>query len=100
MKIEVLHSQWGADDQVFPGGVTEIDKPSKQLLKHAAAAEAAGAIKVTASKEERAKMGDHVEPDSVSLKVQEKAQDTGAWQIGNLMQHELDVELGNPTGAV
>ncbi len=100
MKIEVLYSQWGADGQTFAGGIHEIEKPSRTLLKHVAVAEAAGVVKVTASKDERSKMGDHVEPDSVSLKIQEKAQAEGDWQVGNLMQHELDVANNAPTGAV
>ncbi len=88
MKIEVLISNWNG----LAGGIHEIEKPSRELLSHAAAAEAAGIIKVTADSETRAKLGKHIESQAESEKVYERAQETGAWHEGQAIQAELDAK--------
>lgn len=75
-------SQWAHEDTVVTGRVT-IDKPSAKLLKAVAAAEAAGVLKVKASKDERARMAGAVESDADSLKAQQKAMADGSWHRGN-----------------
>ena len=84
MKIEVLTTQWAYDGGVLPGGVHDVEKPSKLLLEQAALAESVGSIKVSASAEERAKMKAAIQPDSESLKHLEKAQSNSTWHEGNL----------------
>lgn len=100
MRIEVIYSVWGADGTDYPGGVHEIAKPTAKLLKLAAAAEAAGVVRVTASKDERTKMRTHVESQSDSEAAYAKAQESGAWQEANVAQHLMDVAQGAPTGSV
>lgn len=91
LRFEVSGSQWAADEQVFGGGVHEIARPTKKLLRLVAAAEAAGAIRVlAASKEHRAALKGHVESQAESEKAYAKAQADGRWQEGNLLQYEVD----------
>lgn len=95
MQIEVLVTQWSAEGKTFGGGVHEIEKPAKKLLGLAAAAEAAGSIRVTASKDERAAMSAAVEAQGESEKKYAEAQRDGRWHEGNHTQFVLDVEQGN-----
>jgi hypothetical protein len=105
VRIEVLTTQWGAEDQVYVGGTHDIDKPTTGFLKLAAAAEHVGAIKITASKDERAKMSSHIETQAESEKALAKAQEAGTWHEGNLDQFirdakaRLDGELDDQTRA-
>lgn len=100
MKIEVLTTQWTHDGGVLAGGVHEVEKPTKKLLRAAAAAEHAGVVKVTASKDERAEMNSAVQSQSDGEKALEAAMDSGDWHEGNRAQHELDRAAGAPTGDV
>jgi hypothetical protein len=90
VKVEVLSTVWGHDDGQLDGGVHEIEKPSGKLLKALAAAEAAGSVKITASRDERARMG--VETDAESLKRLEAAQKDGSWQAGNHLAYVADAK--------
>lgn len=94
MKIEVLVTQWGADGEVFVGGVHEIEKPTKKLLRLVAGAEAAGSVKATASKEERAAIDAAVEAQTDSEAAYEKAQANGSWHEGNYDQFASEVAQG------
>lgn len=95
MKIEVLHSQWGADGEVFAGGEHEIAKPTSAFLRLVASAEAAGAVRVvSATGAERSKLRDHVETDKVSVKNLAAAQADGRWHEGNWDAFVADVEAG------
>lgn len=94
MKIEVLVTQWSAEGETFGGGAHEIAKPTKKLLGLAAAAEAAGSITVSASKDERVTMTAAVESQSESEKAYAEAQRNGSWHEGNYDQFMLDVEQG------
>jgi hypothetical protein len=95
VKINVLVSQWAADDQVFEGGEQEIDKPSAALLRLLAAGEAAGVLEVLdAAGTERTKMDAAVESQEDSEKALEKAQISGEWFGANYDQFLLDVESG------
>ncbi len=100
MKLEVIYSVWGADGDEYAGGTHEIEKPSKKFLRLCAAGEAAGAIKVTASAEERETMRTALESDADSEKKLAKAMSDGSWHEAQLAQHLLDVEQGAPTGSV
>lgn len=84
MKIEVLTTQWAHDGGVLAGGVHEIEKPTAKLLAAAAAAEAVGSVKVTASADEREKMRGSVESDSESEKKLTQAMADSTWHEGNL----------------
>jgi hypothetical protein len=94
VKIEVLVSQWSADDEVFPGGVHEIAKPTKSFLRLAASAEAEGSIKVSASKEERSSMSAHIESQGDSEVAYAEAQRDGRWHEGQYDQFAAEVEQG------
>lgn len=87
MKIEVLHSRWGYEDDVYEGGAREIEKPSKALLAGIAAAAAAPDPPlrvVSASKDERAAMEGAVQSQEDGESAYAKAQASGEWQLGNL----------------
>jgi hypothetical protein len=94
VKLEVLVTQWTAEGETFGGGVHEIGKPTQKFLRLAAAAEDAGSIKVTASKEERTVMTAAVESQSDSEAAYAKAQRDGSWHGGNYDQFMLEVEQG------
>lgn len=94
MKIEVLVTQWSAEGEVFPGGVHEIAKPTKALLRLAAAAEDVGSVKVTASKDERRVMSASLESQSDSEAAYAEAQRDGRWHEGNYDAFMADVEAG------
>lgn len=101
MKFEVIYSQWAAEDQVFTGGVHEVEKPTEKLLRLAAGAEAAGSIRIlSASAEHRSKLRKHVQSQADGEKAYSAAQADGSWQEGNLLQFETDVASGAPTGGV
>jgi hypothetical protein len=90
VKLEVLQAKVGLDGEEFAGGVHEIAKPTKKLLRAAAMQEKVGAVKVTASKEERGTMVAAVESQADSEKAYAKAQEDGRWQIANYRQAIAD----------
>jgi len=93
MRVEVIYTVWGADGDEYVGGVHEIEKPSGKFLKLAAAAEAAGAIKVLqASAEERAKMKTHVQSQADGEAANAKAVESGDWHKANLDQFIADAD--------
>lgn len=100
MKLEVLTAQWAHDGGVLAGGVHDVERPSKKLLRAAAAAEHAGVVKVTASKDERAVMNSAVQSQSDGEKALAAAMESGGWHEGQRIQYELDRAAGAPTGDV
>lgn len=101
MKIRVLHTVWGAEDEAFEGGEHEISSPSAAFLKLAAGAEAGGAIEILdETKAERAKLARAIESDEDSLAKQEKAIASGEWGVANRAQYELDLANGGLVAAV
>jgi hypothetical protein len=93
VKIEVIYSVWGAEGEEFAGGVHEIEKPTVKFLKLAAAAEAAGVIKVLhASAEERQKLKRHVQSQAAGEAALEKALASGEWHEANLHQFIADAD--------
>jgi hypothetical protein len=94
VKLEVLQAKVGLDGEEFAGGVHEIAKPTKKLLRAAAMQEKVGAVKVTASKEEREVMRAAVEPDSESERKRLAAMESGEWYEANIRQFLHDVEHG------
>lgn len=98
MRFEVVHSVWGADDEVFGGGVHEVAKPTNKLLALLAGAEAAGVVVVLeATDAERGKLDKGVQSQDDGEAAYEKAQADGSWHEGNLAQFELDVAAGQRT---
>ncbi len=98
MKLEVIHSAWGADGQEYAGGSHEIAAPSRKFLKLVAAAEAVGAVKAHASKEEREMISSALESDADSEKKLAKAVESGEWQKSNLAQYIHDAKARLGTG--
>jgi hypothetical protein len=86
MKIEVLYNVWVHDDDVFVGGLHEIEKPSKKLLAAIAAAEDAGVLKIEASKDERKAMAKHVQSQEAGEAANAKVNQSDEWKSGNLQQ--------------
>src|SRR3954447_9246527 len=98
MRFEVLHVQWGADDETFGGGVHDVKKPTAAFLRLLAGAEAAGAVKILDAAGHRQKLNQHVETQAQSEKAYAAAQRSGAWHEGNQAQFDLDVEAGRRSG--
>lgn len=114
MKLEVLHTQWAAEDEVFAGGVHEIEKPTADFLRLVAGAEAAGSVVVLdASDAHRAKLDRHVQSQEDGEAAYAAAQGdwvppvndengvmveagywTGPWHEANVAQYDLDVMSG------
>lgn len=102
MKIEVLDSLWGADDETFVNGIHEIPKPSKAFLRLVAGAEAAGAIAVLdATAAELAALGHHVQSQddgeaalAAAMGEWTDGRWSGDWHDANVAQFELDVRDG------
>src|SRR4051794_9797597 len=94
MKIEVIDSRWGADDETFERGVHEIAKPSAAFLRLVAGAEAAGAVVVVDAGAHRDKLDSYVQSQEAGETAQEAAQADGSWHDGNVAQFELDVANG------
>jgi hypothetical protein len=96
VKVEVLDAQWGYSDVdpplVLRSGVHEVSVKNQAMLRALAGAEAAGAIKVKADKDTRARMSNHVESDSESFAKQQAAMESGAWHVGNIDQVISDHE--------
>lgn len=113
MKLDVLRTQWAAEDTVFQGGVHELSsdecpcglthgKPDADLLRLIAGAEAAGSIVVVdASDAHRAKLDKAVQSQEDGEAAYKAAQpvydlttgailEDGPWREGNLLQHALD----------
>jgi hypothetical protein len=92
MQIEVAHRFVATEDDAFDGGVHDIEKPSKDLLKGIALGVHHGVVKVLeASAQEEKGLKGHVEDEEDSLAAQEKAQEAGLWQLGNL-QNYIDTQ--------
>jgi hypothetical protein len=104
MKVEVFDSKLilaGSGDDVveLPGGKHDLEevlgkRPAAATIRSLAAAEAAGACKVTASADDRAKLDRHVESDADSRKARTAAQESGVWWEGQLEQYENEVAAG------
>jgi hypothetical protein len=94
MRLEVLQAKVGLDGDEFAGGLHEIAKPSKRLLRAAAVQEKLGAVKVTASKDERAVMNAAVEADTESEKKRRAAMKSGDWYEANHRQFLHDIDAG------
>lgn len=111
LRFTVLTSSWAADGQTFLGGPNEVAKPSKELLKLAAGAHAAGDIKISegfdakhvqtqaaGEKALAAAMGKRVEPDYNPDGTRDPGRWDGPWYEGHLDQFIRDAEqrLANP----
>jgi hypothetical protein len=115
VKLEVVHTRWGAEDEVFEGGIHEDVKLTRALAPLVAAAEAAGSVRVLDATAAERKLlagkvqsqadgekafakaqGDWVEPvvdDTTGTRViVEPGYYTGPWQHGNLLQALTDRE--------
>jgi hypothetical protein len=97
MKFEVVHTVWGADDEVFGGGVHEVAKPTAAFLRLLAGAEAAGSVVILDHGGHRKKLDSHVQSQAQGEKAYAAAQKSGDWHEGNLAQFELDVAAGRRT---
>lgn len=87
MKVEPINlSRLTLGDTVYEGNF-EIEKPTKAELRLLAGAEAAGDVRLHASKDERRQLDAHVESDADSLKAQAKAMRDGSWQRSNAETH-------------
>lgn len=101
MIFEVLTTYWGADDEVFTGGVHEVAKPSPDFLRLVAGAEAAGSVVVLeASDQHRAKLDAAVQSQDDGEAAYDAAVASGDWHEGNLAQFELDVASGARTDSL
>lgn len=99
MKIEVFNAQWGAGDDVFPGGVHEDVHLTSELAPLVAGAAAAGAIAVLeATEDEQLMLHGHVESDEISQDAYDTAMANGDWRTGQLQQFisEAEERLANP----
>lgn len=86
MEIEVVYSRWSYDGGELVGGVHEIENPSKRLLKAIGAAADSGAVVVkSASGEERSTIERAVQSQKDGEKAYAKAQESGDWHEGNLL---------------
>lgn len=93
VKIEVLHSSWGADKDVFAAGAHELGKPAKKLLRLIAGAEAAGALTVLeATTAERKLLDGFVQSQKAGEAAYKQALTKGTWQHGNLTNFVLSRE--------
>lgn len=93
MKIEVLHSLWGADEHVFEGGEHEILKPSKRLLALIAGGAHAGAVRVVdATAAEQKALDSHIQTQDAGEAAYAAAVAKGRWHHGNLLQFVIDRE--------
>jgi hypothetical protein len=99
MKFEVVHTVWGADDEVFGGGVHEVAKPTAAFLRLLAGAEAAGSVVILDAAGHRKKLDGHVQSQAQGEKAYAAAQRSGAWHHGNVQQHivEMDARLNHWT---
>lgn len=87
MKVRVIYSVWGADgfDEPFGGGVHELEDVTEEQARSIASAAAAGAVEVIdASKAERSLLDGHVQSQEDGEAAYAAAQESGAWQHGNL----------------
>lgn len=102
VKVEVLDAQWGYSDidppLVLKSGVHEVSVKNQAMLRALAGAEAAGAIKVKADKDTRARMSSHVESDSESFAKQQAAMESGAWHHGNVQTRIADLDARAASG--
>ena len=95
MRFEVIDTVWGADDEVFGGGVHEIAKPTSAFLALLAGAEAAGAVRILeASTAHRAKIDRHVQSQEDAEAEYEKAQADGRWRVSGAGEVRIFVENG------
>jgi hypothetical protein len=73
LRFEVLNSSWTADGEEFAGGEHLVEDASDDLVRLAAGAHAAGAIRL----DDDSVVADHVEDDEVSLQKLQEAM--GEW---------------------
>jgi hypothetical protein len=82
---------WACDYGKYESGAPHEVKAGKGFVAQIASAARAGSlIDVVYDKAASKHAAAAVEPDEKSLKALEKAQASGEWQVGNLLQHELD----------
>lgn len=90
LRVRVTDNQWAYGDLVLPAGEHDLDGLADDELAAlgAALASPAGVELVEADQATERKLARAVEPDDVSLKALAAAQESGAWQEGNLRAHE------------